>query len=116
MEVAFAVASKVPRFHHFTRQQRQHFHITDGHTLVCTPSKFTITEPFSAFLRFATCPTGDGCAFSASTHDVSNVVSGHVVLLCHSVKHYETIVFKQIIEVSFAILIRFKISDLITLQ
>ena len=116
VEVAFAVAPKVPRFHYFPCQQRQPFHIADGYALVCAPSKFTITELFSTFLRFATCPTGDGCAFPASTHNVSNVVSGHVVLLSHSVKHYETIVFKQLIIDSFAIIIRFKISDLITQQ
>ena len=116
VEVAFAVAPKVPRFHYIPCQQRQPIHIADGHTLVCAPSKFTITEPFSAFLRFATCPTGDGCAFPASTHNVSNAVSGHVVLLYHSVKHYETIVFKQLIIDSFAMVIRFMISEFITQQ
>lgn len=56
-------------------------------------AKLAVAELFSALLWLAAATGAGRCLFLASTHNVSNVASGRLVYLRHSVKHYETEVF-----------------------
>jgi hypothetical protein len=62
------------------------------HPFVST--KLTMAYRFPSFLRLAAAPSAYRSLFSTFSHFVHNVMSGRNLLLCHSVKHYETISFK----------------------
>ena len=91
--VKFTITSQRPRFHHFITSMEKSVIIFCSHHLMLKPTEFSATTLLSALLRLATTPSAYWCSFSASTHNACNVVRGQNVLLRHSVKHYEALIF-----------------------
>lgn len=89
-KVKLPIASQVPSIHYLNSTVRKGIITSNADILAFSPSKCSVTQNLSSLLRFTHCPSGDRCAFLASAHNVSNVVSGSGILLYHSVKHYET--------------------------
>jgi len=89
-KVKLSVASQIPSVHNLNSTVRKGIITSGTDRLAFLPSKCPVTQNLSSLLRFAHYPSGDRCAFLASAHNVSNVVSGSGVSLYHSVKHYET--------------------------
>ena len=92
-KVKLPIASQIPSVHNLNSTVRKGVITPNTDRLAFSPSKCPVTQNLSSLLRFAHYPSGDRCAFLASTHNVSNVVSGNNILLPRSVKHHETMVF-----------------------
>ena len=105
-EICFAIASQIPRFHHFNASDGNLFGKSAGKHLMLTVTKLSTAKLFTSLLRLATTPGTDWCSFSTSTHNVSNVVRGRRLSLRHSVKHYEAMDDKYVfISIYFQFLI-----------
>ena len=94
--IAFSIPTQIPRAHNFDGEERKSFIFPDTNHLMFPTTEFAIANLFSSLLRFTTNPTTDGSSFSASAHIILNVVRGHNVSLCHSVKHYKIWIFKTV--------------------
>ncbi len=95
--VTFSIATQIPWIHNFNRFVGKIFQMTHADGLMLFTTELSVTHSFASLLRLATSPIRNGRSFSASTHNVSNVVRGRNLLLRHSVKHYETSFLKTII-------------------
>ena len=94
----FAITSEVPLVCYLNQEGRQAIIVTgpDHHSFLAT--ELAMAKLFPAFLRLTATKSADGSLFSASTHYTCNVMSGHgYSLLCHSVKHYEAPVEKNLL-------------------
>ncbi len=88
--ITLSITTQIPRVCDFTRMVREvvDVHGMQQHTF--TTAKFAAGMLLSPLLRLAAAPSADRSLFSTSTHKVCNALRGHRLLLCHSVKHYET--------------------------
>lgn len=89
--INLSITSQIPRIHNLDGIVRESFEETCCNQLMLTTAKLAITYSLSSLLRFTPCPIGVRCSLSASTHNACNVVRGHNVSLCHSVKHYKPV-------------------------
>ena len=100
MAIDFTITTQIPWIHNFNCTIGNSFKMTRADRHSFTSTKLSVAHLFSSLLRFTNNPTIDRGAFFTSTHIVSNVMSGHFVSLCHSVKHYETMVFNRFFIIS----------------
>ena len=95
--IILSIATQVPLFYYLPLTIRKFSKLVCMNHCPYSTAKYTMAHPFTLFLRFATTPCTNRCLFSTFTHNVCNVMRGHRLLLCHSVKHYETSFVKTII-------------------
>ena len=88
--IMFAVASQIPLLNDFPLTNWKKVVFTcNNHSRFYT-TKFSMAYLLASFLRFTTTPSTGWCFLSTFTHNACNVMRGHILLMCHSVKHYET--------------------------
>lgn len=95
MVINFPITSKFPSIHDFNCKIGKFFKLTYAKKHSFKPTEFSITHTLPALLGFTTSPACDGRTFPTSTHNDSNVMSGHNVLSRHSVKHYEAMIINR---------------------
>lgn len=85
----FPITSQIPLFNDFPLMSWKKVVFTCNNKGGFFTTKFTMAYLFASFLRFAAAPSADWCLLSTFTHNACNVMRGHILLMRHSVKHYE---------------------------
>ncbi len=93
-KIVFAVTTQIPLINNFTLTKEQFFIVSFSKASTFVPTKLTMAFRFPSFLRLAATPSAYRSLFPTFSHFVQNVMSGRNLSLCHSVKHYETTLFK----------------------
>lgn len=88
--IMFAVASQIPLLNDFPLTNWKKVVFTCNNNSRFYTTKFSMAYLLASFLRFTTTPSTGRCFLSTFTHNACNVMRGHILLMCHSVKHYET--------------------------
>lgn len=93
MTIVFPVTAQIPGIHHFYLAKRQTVPSAakDSPSLLAT--ELSVAHSLSSLLRSASSPNCVGLPFSASAHNVSNVVRSRNISSRPSVLHYKTFLF-----------------------
>ena len=95
MEINLPIATQIPRIHYLNRQMRNAFKEACANGDSFSTAKLSVAHLLPSFLRFTAYPACYWGTFLTSAHFVLNVMRGHRLSLCHSVKHYKTSRFKN---------------------
>ena len=87
--IMFAVTSQIPLFNDFPLANRKKLVFACNDISSFFTTKFTMAYLLASFLRFAAAPSAGWCLFFTFTHNACNVMRGRMLLMRHSVKHYE---------------------------
>ena len=86
----FAVTSQIPLLNDFPLTSWKKFVFTCNNNGGFLTTKLTMAYLLASFLRFAATPSTGWCFLFTFTHNACNAMRGHILLMRHSVKHYET--------------------------
>ena len=95
--IMFAVTTQIPLCYNLPLTKRKFFKLICANHSLFPSAEFTMADLFSTLLRLTATPCAYWSSFLAFTHNVCNVMRGRKLLLRHSVKHYETLGFKNTI-------------------
>ena len=91
--IGFSISPQVPLANNFPLSERESFIKARMYKYMLNTTKLAVANLFASLLRFATTPCTNRCTLSTFSHITSNVMRGRKLLLRHSVKHYEAIIF-----------------------
>ena len=87
--IMFAVTAQGPLFNNFPLTKRKMVVLTCRNNSCFFTTEFAMAYLFASFLRFAAAPSTGWRLLFTFSHNACNAMRGRMLLMRHSIKHYE---------------------------